>query len=113
MHKKRSELYFVYILISIDKINRNIKNISYQEFIEDELAFGLITRSLQEIGENVNKILKICDLGDKAAKWQKIVDFRNVIVHKYFSGLCRDQAAPPSRHLCPQRTVSTIARAYI
>ncbi len=41
MRERRPELYFVAILLSIDKIRRNIKNISYEEFIEDEKNFWL------------------------------------------------------------------------
>jgi len=88
MHnKKRHELYFVTILISIDKVNRNIKDISYKEFISDEIVFGFIIRNLQEIGESVKKLIDVYDLENKhpnEGDWRKIVDFRNVVVHKYF-----------------------------
>ena len=87
MLKRRPELHFVTILISIDKINRHVRGISYQDFISDETTFGFVIRNLQEIGEAVRRLLDICDLEglDKdGVDWRKIVDFRNVVVHKYF-----------------------------
>jgi len=85
MLKSRPELFFVNILLSIDKIKRNIKNVSYEEFITDETLFGFITRELQEIGESVKKLLKLYKFEDKTtADLQKIAAFRNVVAHKYF-----------------------------
>ena len=62
MHKPRPELYFVNTLLSIDKLQRNIKNLSYEKFISDEKTFGFITRELQEIGESIRKLLQLYNL---------------------------------------------------
>lgn len=87
MLKRRPELHFVTVLISIDKINRHMKDISYQKFVENETLFGFVVRNLQEIGEAVKKLIDTYDLEGlfpDAADWRKIVDFRNMVVHKYF-----------------------------
>jgi|GEM_PF-758157 len=87
MLKRRPELYLVNIMISIDRIKRHTKNLSYQEFISDETIFSLIIRNLQEIGESVRKLIDLYNLEKKFPNknnWRKIVDFRNVVVHKYF-----------------------------
>ena len=87
MLKRRPELHFVTILISIDKINRHMQDLSYQKFIADETTFGFVIRNLQEIGESVRKLIDVYDLDKRfpdEGDWQKIVDFRNVVVHKYF-----------------------------
>ena len=87
MLKRRPELHFVTILISIDKIKRHVKDISYQKFIEDEMIFGFVVRNLQEIGESVKKLIDIYDLEERfpgEGDWRKVVNFRNVVVHKYF-----------------------------
>jgi len=46
MHKYRPELFFVNILIATDKIIRNTKNISFNQFVSDEKVFGLTIREL-------------------------------------------------------------------
>ena len=56
MHKTRPELFFINILISIDKIKRNIKHLSYMDFVTDEKTFALIAREMQEIGESAKKL---------------------------------------------------------
>jgi uncharacterized protein with HEPN domain len=85
MPETRPELLFINILISIDKITRNIKDLSYVDFVTDEKTFGLITREMQEIGESAKKLKQTSgpwhELG---IEWQDIVDFRNVVVHRYF-----------------------------
>ena len=87
MLKRRPELHFVTILISIDKIKRHVKNVPYKQFIENETIFGFVVRNLQEIGEAVKQLMDTYDLVERFPEegdWRKIVDFRNVVVHKYF-----------------------------
>lgn len=87
MLKRRPELHFVTILISINKIQRHIKGISYKNFIENEMVFGFVVRNLQEIGEAIRTLMDIFDLKDRFPEegdLRRIVNFRNVVVHKYF-----------------------------
>ena len=55
--KLHPELFLTNILVSIDKIIRNTKELTFLQFIEDEVRFGFIIRELQEIGESVRKLL--------------------------------------------------------
>jgi len=85
MHKVPLELFLVNILVSVNKIIRHSKNLTYLDFKRDEKIFGFLTRELQEIGESVNKISKGGLFPpEEHEKWQKVVDFRNIVVHKYF-----------------------------
>jgi len=87
MPKRRvpSELFLVNILVAVDKIMRHSKFLAYADFLKDEKIFGFLTRELQEIGESVNKLLKAGSFSlSENRKWKKVVDFRNVVVHKYF-----------------------------
>lgn len=81
----RQELFFINILISIDKINRNVKELSYICFVTDEKTFALVTRELQEIGESAKKIKNNPGPWHGVGiDWKDIVDFRNIVVHRYF-----------------------------
>ena len=86
MRKRLLELFFVNILVSIDKIMRNTKGLSFDEFVADEKVFGLTVRELQEIGESARKILQSESMEDTSSiEWRRIIDFRNFVVHRYFS----------------------------
>jgi len=86
MRKSLIELFFVNILVSIDKIMRNTKGLSFDEFVSDEKVFGLTVRELQEIGESARKILQSKSIVDTSSiEWRRIIDFRNFVVHRYFS----------------------------
>ena len=75
-------LYFVDILVAVDKIKRYTKEIpDYEKFISNEIVLDAVVRELIIIGESINKLLKQNIIDEK---YRKIVDFRNMIVHKYF-----------------------------
>lgn len=44
MPKRQPELFLINILVSIDKINRHVKELSLNEFISNEAAFAVATR---------------------------------------------------------------------
>lgn len=85
MPETRSELLFINILISVDKIKRNVKHLSYIDFVTDEKTFALVTREMQEIGESAKKLKNTPGPWHQLGiEWQDIVDFRNIVVHRYF-----------------------------
>ncbi|MBU1008088.1 DUF86 domain-containing protein [Candidatus Dependentiae bacterium] len=85
MPKARPELLFINILISIDKIRRNIKDLPYVDFVTDEKTFALVTREMQEIGESAKKLKNTPGSWHQLGiEWQDVVDFRNIVVHRYF-----------------------------
>jgi uncharacterized protein with HEPN domain len=82
MSERDLALYFVDILIAIDKINRYTKNLSTSnELLYNELVWDGVIRELQIIGDATNKLLKYKIIDEKN---RRIVDFRNNIVHGYF-----------------------------
>jgi len=58
MPRSLPELFFVNILLSIDKIQRSVKSLSYRGFAKNEVIFGFVVRELQEIGESVKKLIQ-------------------------------------------------------
>ena len=75
--------YIIDILIAIDKIKRYIKNTqNADELLKNELIYDAVLRELTIIGEAVNYLIKHSIL---PSSYRKIVDFRNIIAHVYFS----------------------------
>lgn len=82
MSKRDCTLYIIDVFIAYNKIKRYIKDISSaEELLHSELQWDAVIRELQIIGESIKQLqlLKLID-----ARYRKIVDFRNQIVHGYF-----------------------------
>ncbi|MFH1831767.1 MAG: HepT-like ribonuclease domain-containing protein [bacterium] len=85
MSKRHPELFLIDILMSIDSIKRNVKNLSFDHFVGDEKIFKSTLQDLTVIGEAAKNLLETPSfLEGSSTEWRKIVDFRNVVVHKYF-----------------------------
>lgn len=90
MHKPEyrfdAEFYFINILVSIDKIKRNVENVSPYQMVSSEQIFSVVIRELQEIGELVKRLRDRFPIYvESNVEWKKIIGFRNLVVHQYFS----------------------------
>lgn len=82
--KRDYKLFVKDILDAIDKIEQFIKDINYQEFIQDDKTSTAVVKKIEIIGEAIKNIP-----GDVKAKysnipWRDIVGMRNKISHGYF-----------------------------
>ena len=86
MHKRHIEHFMIDILITIDKIKRNIREFkTVEEFASNEQAFDAIMRELEVIGEAVKYIIQNREIPPQmGTELRKVVDFRNIIAHEYF-----------------------------
>jgi len=83
MSKRDISLYLLDIFIAIDKIKRYCKNFNNIEDLKySEIAWDATIRELEIIGEAIKILIKNEVINAK--DYRKIVDFRNLIVHKYF-----------------------------
>ena len=83
MSKRDISLYILDIFIAIDKIKRYCKGFNNIEDLKySEIEWDATIRELEIIGEAIKNLIqnKIISADD----YRKIVDFRNLIVHKYF-----------------------------
>jgi len=82
MSKREISLYLVDIFIAIFKIKEYTKDFnSSEELLYSSLHWDGTIRELQILGEAINELIKNQILGEE---YRKIVNFRNVITHKYF-----------------------------
>lgn len=86
MPKPLPELFIVNILLSANKIQRRMKGISFVDFVENEEKYGFVVRELQEIGESARKLRDNPGPWTNVdVEWEKIIRFRNIVVHVYFA----------------------------
>ena len=71
------------ILKDIDKIEQYTKDISYDEFINDELLIDAIMFRLVQMIENIKKLSIVFKNQHNDIEWIEIIGFRNRIVHDY------------------------------
>lgn len=71
------------VLKHIDVIQKNITNISYEEFVNKSLLADAISFNLSQIGERMNKIEKILKDKYPDLPWKETRRMRNIIVHDY------------------------------
>jgi uncharacterized protein with HEPN domain len=85
MSKKRDDtLYIKDILESIKAIEEYIKNIDYQQFIENRMIYSATIRELEIIGEASRKLSP--DIKEKHTNipWKMIAGTRDRLIHGYF-----------------------------
>lgn len=83
--KRQFKEFLKDILLEIDVIQKSTKNISFEEFVENEIIVRAVTRSFEIIGEAVSNVPIEIKNKYSHIPWRDIKDFRNVIVHQYWS----------------------------
>ena len=85
MSKRKIELYLQDILDSILAIEDYVREISFEDFINDRKTYSATIREFEIIGEAVNQIINEEIIKrHKHISWRDIKDFRNLLIHEYF-----------------------------
>jgi len=77
-------LYLQDIFKAIQKIERYTLNLSYDDFIKDELKQDGVIRNLEIIGEAVKNLPDEIKNNHTAIEWRKIAGIRDILIHAYF-----------------------------
>lgn len=87
MPRRETELFWLDILISIEKVKRYTKGIENSfDLVSNDLVYAATLRELEIIGEAIKHVL-----ADPACsyyiheKWRAIINFRNILAHEYFN----------------------------
>ena len=72
------------ILNEIDRINKFIDKMTYDEFIQDEKTIYAVVRSFEIIGEATKNIPDDIKEIYNQVPWGKISGMRNKLIHEYF-----------------------------
>jgi len=80
---KNDKYYIDLAKKDIEKIIQYTKDISYEEFINDEQLIDAVMFRLVQMVENIKKITNKFKEEHNEIEWNEIIGFRNKIVHDY------------------------------
>ena len=78
------EAYLKDILEAIRKIENYTENMSYEDFLKDELRQDGVVKNLEVIGEAVKNIPDDLKSTKPDIEWKKIAGLRDILTHEYF-----------------------------
>jgi len=82
---KRDPTLFLYdILECIEKIEKYVSGMTYEDFENDERTVDAVIRNLEIIGEAARNIPDEFRNKYSDIPWRRIVGLRNVVIHEYF-----------------------------
>jgi uncharacterized protein with HEPN domain len=76
--------YCEHILTEINYIIEYSKDLSYDDFINNETLKRSFSRSIEIIGEAIKKIPKDIRLKHPEIEWRALSGMRDKLIHKYF-----------------------------
>ncbi len=84
MSNRSSELLIEDILCAVEKIQRHVAGMTFEEFTLDEKTLDAVVRNFEIIGEAANRLQIDFRNQRPNVDWDRIRGFRNRIVHDYF-----------------------------
>lgn len=72
------------ILDAGEKVKRYTKNLSYDDFINNDLAKDAVARNFEVMGEAAKMVPEHIKNQYPHVEWQRIIGLRNRIIHEYF-----------------------------
>lgn len=82
--KRKSSLYIKDMIDAIVKIQEFIKDMSFDQFVQDDKTSSAVVRKLEIIGKTVKQIPDEITNKYREIPWFKIVGLRNRLAHGYF-----------------------------
>ncbi|MFH0739539.1 MAG: DUF86 domain-containing protein [bacterium] len=77
-------VYLQHILDSVGKIEKYLKEVSFDNFTQNEMMVGATVRELEIIGEAATKIDKIIKEKYRDVPWDEMIGMRHRLIHEYF-----------------------------
>lgn len=74
----------LHILDSIQDIEKYTQNISFDDFMKNDMMQNACIRLLEVIGEASSSISEELKVQFPEIEWREIVDLRNLLLHEYF-----------------------------
>lgn len=78
------EDYLKDILDAMEKAQRFVKNLSYEEFTEDDKTVFAVIRALEIIGEATKNIPDDIRKENPEVPWKDMAGMRDILIHDYF-----------------------------
>ena len=84
MKRKNHKLYLEDILEALEKIQRYVKDLTYDTFVKNDMAVDAVIRNLEIIGEAARNLPEAVRNGHPDIPWKRMIGLRNIAVHEYF-----------------------------
>lgn len=85
MSEKRSQRVFLRDIVDeVDRINRILTPLSYDDFFDDEIAVYAIMKCYEIIGEAARNLSPEVKSRVPRIPWQDVITMRNKITHEYW-----------------------------
>lgn len=81
---KRNSVYLQHIIDAIQAIEKFIKDISRDQFLEDDMVKSAVIRKIEIIGEAVKNISEEMKQDYPEIPWKNIAGMRDKLIHGYF-----------------------------
>jgi len=85
MSNRSPVLYLAEMLESMEKIERYVSGISYEEFVKQEQLIDAVERNIEKIGEAAAAVPDDIRNRYPEVPWKTIVGLRNKVIHHYFA----------------------------
>jgi uncharacterized protein with HEPN domain len=80
---KLDNLYIKNIWESILLLEKYLKNVNLKDFIKNPMLIDAVSKRIEEIGENSQKISSKFKLKNKGVNWESLIKNRNFLAHVY------------------------------
>ncbi len=84
MSKRNWKILIEDILEAINKIEKYVKDMDFEDFAGDSMVVDAVVRNIEIIGEASNRIPDDIKLRLDNIPWKQLKGIRNRIVHEYF-----------------------------
>ena len=83
MSTKDDTLYLGHTRDAIEKIEKYISDVSYGQFLSDDMMIDAVVRELEIIGEATNNLSDDFRKTHPEMPFRDIIDMRNILIHNY------------------------------
>jgi len=81
----RDDAYLLDMLIAARKVRQFTRDVTWEQFENDDLTQNAVMRQIQIIGEAARKISPQYQQEHPEIPWNEIIGMRNRLVHEYFN----------------------------
>ncbi|MBN2182728.1 MAG: DUF86 domain-containing protein [Sedimentisphaerales bacterium] len=81
---KDDRTYLLHILEAIEKIEKYIESVGFDEFSQNDMMIDAVVREFEIIGEASRNLSDKFQEEHSEIPWYKIKAMRNVLIHEYF-----------------------------
>jgi len=82
--RRDCKMYIEDILSAINRIEKYINGLEYEEFIQNDMAVDAVIRNLEIIGEASKNVPENARSQYPNVPWKRMIGLRNIVIHEYF-----------------------------